>query len=82
MDNNMKNRLIAHVLWKNSDKQFLFIRRSAIKREKTNVYPLYWDIPGGSVEEGELPAEGAIREVREETGLSVKITGIILKTAK
>lgn len=28
-----------------------------------------WDIPGGSVEEGETPAEAAVRECMEETGL-------------
>ena len=30
-----------------------------------------WTEPGGHLEEGENPEEGAIREVREETGLSV-----------
>jgi bis(5'-nucleosidyl)-tetraphosphatase len=28
-----------------------------------------WDLPKGRLEEGETPLEGAIREVREETGL-------------
>ncbi|MBO9542017.1 NUDIX hydrolase [bacterium] len=34
-----------------------------------------WDIPGGYLEDGEHPAEGAVREIREETGLEVRLTG-------
>ena len=32
----------------------------------------YYDIPGGKIEEGELPDQTAIREMKEETGLDVK----------
>lgn len=31
----------------------------------------YYDIPGGKIEEGETPKQTAIREVMEETGLSI-----------
>jgi len=37
----------------------------------------YWDIPGGFLEAGEHPADGAIREVEEETGLLVEPTEIL-----
>lgn len=36
-----------------------------------------WDIPGGFCEPAELPADGAVREVYEETGLRVAITGLL-----
>lgn len=35
-----------------------------------------WVIPGGALEPGELPADAAVREVWEETGLEVRLTGI------
>ena len=36
-----------------------------------------WSIPGGSLELGETLEEGVIRELLEETGLEVKIAGIV-----
>jgi len=36
-----------------------------------------WTLPGGGVELHETVEEGAIREVREETGYDVELTGLI-----
>lgn len=35
-----------------------------------------WVVPGGAVDPGETPAEAAIREAFEETGLHIEITGV------
>lgn len=35
-----------------------------------------WSVPGGRVEPGETSQEAVVREVREETGLAVVVTGV------
>ena len=42
-----------------------------VKRKK-DPYKDYWAIPGGFLEEKEPLEEGAARELKEETGLSIK----------
>lgn len=37
---------------------------------------LNWELPGGSGEQGESPAETAVREVYEETSLTVSASGM------
>ncbi|HFI0622575.1 TPA: NUDIX hydrolase [Streptococcus suis] len=73
----MPVKLIAHVLLTVADSH-LIIQRSQIKRGKTNVFPQYWDIPGGRVEENELPRDAAVRECFEETGISIEKENLII----
>ena len=72
----MTVKLIAHTLIEKEGK-YLLIKRSKIKRGLPNVYPSYWDIPGGSVEENELPREAALREAIEEVNQKLRINKII-----
>jgi len=37
--------------------------------------PPVWEMPGGAIEPGESPADAAVRETAEETGLQVELTG-------
>jgi len=37
----------------------------------------YWDIPGGFLEAGEDPEAGAVRELLEESGLTVQPRGML-----
>ena len=36
-----------------------------------------WEAPGGRVEHGEAPWDAVVREVAEETGLVVEVTGLV-----
>jgi ADP-ribose pyrophosphatase YjhB (NUDIX family) len=51
-----------------ADGRVLLIRRADNGR---------WAMPGGALEVGETPAEGTVREVREETGVHCQAVGLI-----
>lgn len=72
----MPIKLIAHALIE-KDGKYLLIKRSKIKRGSPNMYPEYWDIPGGSVEDDELPREGAVREAMEEVNQKIQLSEIL-----
>lgn len=72
----MPIKLIAHALIE-KDGKYLLIKRSKIKRGSPNMYPEYWDIPGSSVEEDELPREGAVREAMEEVKQKIQLSEIL-----
>ncbi|WP_353962372.1 NUDIX hydrolase [Streptomyces sp. NBC_01443] len=42
------------------------------------VYKERWNLPGGHLEEGELPTAAARREVREEIGLDLEIGDLLV----
>lgn len=42
------------------------------KRSKTSKRPGEWNFFGGKIDPGEMPIDSAVREVLEETGLSIR----------
>ncbi|GAB3480143.1 NUDIX domain-containing protein [Amycolatopsis cihanbeyliensis] len=57
-------RVAAGVIFTDHQDRVLLVRPT---------YKDYWDIPGGYVTRGESPRHAAVREVREELGLDVRI---------
>ena len=53
------------------DKRLLLVKRGI------EPFRGYWDIPGGFLAAGEHPRDGMLREVREETGLEVRVVRLL-----
>lgn len=61
----------ASALVRGGDGRVLLVRRGI------QPFQGFWDIPGGFLEGGEHPEDGARRELLEETGLDVRLTRLI-----
>jgi 8-oxo-dGTP diphosphatase len=42
---------------------------------------VFWALPGGEIEPGESEMEGAVRELREELGITVRVEGPVYRDA-
>lgn len=62
---------VAAVVFIEKDDRVLLVRR-AMNPERGK-----WSLPAGFIDFGEDPADAAVREVKEETGLQVEITRLI-----
>ncbi|MGB6406405.1 MAG: NUDIX domain-containing protein [Planococcus donghaensis] len=58
--------VVVEIFTINADGRILLTQRDALK-----TYPLLWESTGGSITAGESSAEGAVRELEEETGIAV-----------
>jgi ADP-ribose pyrophosphatase YjhB (NUDIX family) len=57
----------AYAIVRNDLGQILLVRRAD---------DMYWELPGGRVEVGESASTAVVREVAEEAGVTIKITGL------
>lgn len=54
-----------------SDSKLLFVQRAR------DPWKGFWEVPGGFCEPAEHPVDTAVREVFEETGLEIRVTGFL-----
>jgi len=66
----INTRVYVSVLIRNNEDKFLILKRSAT----TRFAPNQWEFVNGTIELDETAEETAIREIREETGLSLAVT--------
>jgi len=63
----MKTDIVLKTFVVNSEGKVLLLRRS----ESDTRRPLQWDLPGGMMDDGETLEQGAVREVKEESGVDI-----------
>lgn len=55
------------------ENKFLILQRPETKKS----YASYWNLPGGKLEDGEMPEDCVKREVFEETGLDFSPSNVV-----
>ena len=71
LKNNMLNnyqRVAVYGLIFNASQEILIVKRSL-----HDSHPGLWEMPGGALEYGEQPSQGALREIKEETNLDTEV---------
>lgn len=66
-----RRRIGAYGLCRDDAGRVLLVRASA-----RSTRPGTWFLPGGGIDHGEHPADAVVREVVEETGLTVRVVGV------
>ena len=64
-------RLAADIIIEFPDGEIVLVRRGV------EPFKGMWALPGGGVEIGERVEEAAIREAKEETGLDIRLEGLV-----
>lgn len=66
-----RRRIAAYGVCRDRSGRILLVRASA----RSNT-PGVWSLPGGGIDHGEHPAEAVVREIAEETGLTVEVSAL------
>jgi ADP-ribose pyrophosphatase YjhB (NUDIX family) len=69
MDIDYPKHLVVVLVFIRDDDKILLVRQGYGEE--------YWSLPGGAVEENEALEQAALREVKEETGLEIRIKRIV-----
>ena len=69
---------VKALLCREEDRSVLLIRRAA----NSAYWPREWDLPGGKVDAGETFDAALRREIAEETGLRVRVEGLLWAGAR
>ncbi len=69
---NQEYKLSVNIVISNKEGQILLLKRSSTSR----FNPGRWDLPGGKIDACEEFQEALKREILEETGLEVSVTGL------
>lgn len=70
---NKPYKLSIKVVLLDQEKRRLLLKRSMASKNN----PGKWDLPGGKLDPGEDFEDGIRREVREETGLEIRLTRVL-----
>lgn len=68
-------RKSARVLIIRNDKLLVFHRKRYSR--KTGQWIEYYSIPGGGIDKGESPEKAAVRELREEMGVTIELNNLV-----
>ncbi len=80
----LKNEMLVKRMREIKEVTAAVIRRNGrvliAQRAKDDELPLMWEFPGGKLEPGETLEQCIVREMEEELGVTIRVTGVLTTT--